>query len=131
MTRVREQAFNSRIKKFLREQPESNASKKILEIEKFDPQFQSYYQLFDELTYELGLRIVALERPSKTGKTIRYIPSIKYFPDNLLNEEPRVDKLINEVSPLSLSKCYKHLAKELIYIIMKVSNLEEIIQTSK
>lgn len=126
-----EQAFNQRIKKFLLEEPESTASKTIRRIEKFNPNFNSYYQLFDDFAFELGLGMIASEIVNKNYKTIGYIPSIKYYLDNPLNEEPRIDKLISESLPLSLNKCYEFLAKELLYRIMNISNLETVIKREK
>lgn len=122
-----EQAFSRRIKKFLSEQPESNASQTIRKIEILNPNFNTYYGLFDDFAFKLGLGIIAIEIVNKNYKTIGYIPSIKYYPDNLLNEEPRTDRLISEASPLRLNKSYEYMAKELLYRIMRVPNLEELI----
>lgn len=118
-----EQAFSRRIKKFLSEQPESNASKTIRQMEQLNPHFTSYYGLFDELAYKLGIGMIAAEIVNRNYKTIGYIPSIKYYPDNLLDEEPRTKPLISESSPLSLNKCHEYLAKEVLYRIMRVPDL--------
>ncbi|WP_214161345.1 hypothetical protein [Litoribacter ruber] len=122
-----EQSFDRRIKKFLHEQPNSDASKTILKIEKLYPGFKSYYALFDDFLYKLGLVMNAQIIVNKNYKTIGYIPSIKYYPENLLNEEPRIEKLISELSPLSLESSYEFLAKEILYRIMKVRDLNSII----
>ena len=122
-----EQSFNKRINRFLIEQPESNASKTIRQIELLNPGFKSYYGLFDDFAFKLGVSINADEIGNKNHKTIGYIPSITYHSNNLLKEEPRDHRLISEVSPLSLNKCFDYLAKELLYRIMRVPDLDKVI----
>lgn len=126
-----EQAFNRRIKKFLSENPESTASKKIKILEKFNPKFQSYYELFDSLLLELGISMIIDEKVTKKSRTIGYIPSLEYHTGNMLKEKSGVVQLINENSPLSLNKCYDNLAKNLLYRLMKVPNLEQLIMRIK
>lgn len=121
-----EQVFSKRIKKFLTDQPESSASQTIRKIERSNPNFNSYFTLFDHFAFKLGIGVFANEIVDKNYKTIGYIPSIKYYPDNLLNEAPRTVGLISEASPCSLNKSYECMAKELLYIIMRVPNLEEL-----
>lgn len=122
-----EQSFNKRIKRFLSEQPQSDASDIIRQVEKQNPDFTSHYELFDDFVFKLGLRILVQEIVSKNHKTIGYIPSIEYYPNNLLKEEPRVAKLVSKLSPLSLNKSYEYLAKELLYRLMRVSDFNALI----
>lgn len=120
-----EQAFENRIKRFLKEQPDSTASITIKKLESYYPNFRSYYSLFDEFSFRLGIGIIAKEVVgSKTNKTIGYVPCLKYYADNLLKEEPRVEPLVSGTTPLKLNHCYDYLAKELLYRIMRIQNLE-------
>ncbi len=122
------QAFDKRIKRFLKEQPTSTASRIIRKIENQNPNHDSYYSLFDNFSFEIGLGIIAKEVVNrKTDKTIGYIPFLKYYSDNILNEKPRVVSLTSCSSPLSLNQCYDYLAKELLYRIIRIENLDTII----
>lgn len=123
-----EQSFNRRIKRFLTEQPQSTASTTIRQVVMLNPGHKNYYSLFDSFSFRLGIGIIAQGIINKNGKTIGYVPSIKYYPGNSLKEEPRVESLISETAPLSLSRCYEYLAKELLYRIMRVPDLNSLIK---
>ena len=127
-----EQAFDKRIQKFLDEQPNSSASKTIRQIERSNPSFKSFYILFDDFTYKLGIEMIARDVVNeRTGKILGYIPCIKYSSNKFLNEKPRVEPLIDSEFPLNLIDCYEYLAKELLYRIMRIQDLDELISATQ
>lgn len=124
-----EDAFNKQIAKMLKEQPLGSALvvKKI--AEKF-PGHKSYYALLDDVAYS-KLRIGFGTSPVFKGDTDRhlgYIPWLKYYPDNPLGENPRDYQLDYDFEkPLDLGKSYARIAKELVYRIARIPNLEELL----
>lgn len=92
----------------------------------------SYYAVFDNFSFKIGLSIVTSHvSDEKTGDSMGFIPYIRYLPNNLLEEEPRDQNLIGHSSPLNLSDCYSLLAKELLYVIMRIKDLENVIAKPK
>ena len=58
-------------------------------------------------------------------KLIGYLPFIRFREDNNINQKPREDYLIDRISPYkSERKCWAYLAKELVYMLMRVKDLE-------
>ena len=88
--------------------------------------------MFDSFSFSLGLGILAVEIVGgRNDKTLGYLPYIKYYPGNKLGEEPRQHQLISTASLLKLNQCYSYLAKELLYRLMRVDNIEELIEKKK
>lgn len=127
-----EKSFNREINHILQEQPDSTAACTIRKVEQSKPNFKNHYALFDEFAFELGLGIVA--HPvfnAKTDKLLGYIPIIKYYPNNKMGETPKEDNLDTYTTYKELNDCYAFLAKELLYRIMRITNLDELIASIK
>lgn len=124
-----EKAFNGKINQFLIEQPKSLASETINKIKRFYTNKSSYYSMFDDIVFKLGIEIIPQEVvDDKTEATLGYIPIIQYNRENKLKEQPHNELLISQNSPMPLFDCYEYLAKKLLYRIMKISNLDELIK---
>ncbi|HCQ16826.1 MAG TPA: hypothetical protein DIU20_11220, partial [Cryomorphaceae bacterium] len=83
----------------------------------------------DDFAYRLGISIQAIEvTDQKSGKVKGYLPCLKYYPNNPLNEESRLDHLTSNT--LKENKCYELLAKELLYRIMRIKDIEKLLQLS-
>lgn len=121
---IPEQAFNSTINQFFIEQSHSHAADTIRKIKTFYPNKSNYYLMFDDLTSILGIDIsTQIVGDRKTDETIGFLPIIRYRRDNKLNEEPREDYIQGKDSPMPLADCYEHLAKEILYRIMRIPDL--------
>lgn len=116
-----DQIFNKRIEQFLKEQPDSNASLLIKLLIDSYPQYQNYHTIFDDFCHKIGLGFCAVE----STKSNYYVPTFKYYPDNKLKEDPREEPLINRNLPISYQKTITFLAKEVVYRLMRVRNIEE------
>lgn len=121
------QAFNRKIKTILTEHPESGATRTIRKIENLNPNCISYYRLFDDFGFKLGIGMITNGIVDRHYEVIGYIPSIKYYPHNVLGEEPRTYELFSDASPMSLNKCYEHLAKAIVYRIMSIPDFESVL----
>jgi hypothetical protein len=126
-----EDAFNKRIKMILKEQ--SGSSKVIEKISRAFPDQKSYYSLFDDIGYKLGIGIVAQSvYKGESDRLLGYIPHLKYYPENPLGERPRDFALNGDTDrPLKLNEAYSLMAKELIYRIAGIPNLDELLQKLK
>lgn len=125
-------AFEKRIKKFLIEQPDSSATATILKIKNCLPKSGSYYNLFDDFCNRLGFGFVNDELVNeKNDKTIGFYPLIKYYPNNILNEPAGEKQLVNVNSPVNEKLSYEILAKQVVYRIMEIPNLDEVIANLK
>lgn len=124
-----EEAFNKQIAKMLKEQPFGSARVVIKIAEKFPGQ-KSYYALLDNFAYgklRIGFGTSSVFK-GDTDRHLGYIPLLKYYPDNPLGENPRDYQLINDFEkPLGLDKAYALIAKELVYRIAQIPNLDELL----
>jgi len=119
----KDKIFNKCIDLFLKEQPDSSASQFIKLIIDSHPQYRNYHTIFDDLCYKIGLGFYGVESIKKNY----YIPVFKYYPDNILEEEPREEFLINKNYPISFKKVYTYLAKEIVYRLMRIKNINQIL----
>ncbi|MEQ9187728.1 MAG: hypothetical protein RLP15_08330 [Cryomorphaceae bacterium] len=119
-----EEAFNRKISRFLRDEPESSASHTIRKILDNVPYSGSYMFKIEEFAYSLGLGFHLREIEISKGKT-RFIPCFKYYPENVLNETPRTEDLIGQFMPMTKIDAYSFVAKELVYRLMRVENLDQ------
>ncbi len=123
-----EYIFNKEIKSFFVEVPNSDATEVIRKIESTDPNYTSYYSLFDDFAFKLGIGFLAIPvENEKTGRLYGYYPAFNFYPDNIINEKPRCKTLVEPESPMTIRQVYSFLAKELLYRIMRVRNLDYII----
>ena len=121
-------SFDKRIERFLREQPGSNSSRVIKKLKMHYPECDTYFDIYDTFFSKLGVSFGSF--PIFVGKSENvnsYIPVINYSEGNLLNEKSRKEKLYDVNSIITLNKCYEYLAKALTYKIVKIENLEELI----
>ncbi len=120
--------FHNTVVKILREQPDSNVADTIRKIKRLYPNSNDYFNIFDSLTFRLGVNLYP--QPwlhEKKDKIIGYQPRIKYLEDNLLNECPRVRELRSGVSLLSIPNCNRILAETFIEDLSWNPNLDQIL----
>ena len=111
--------FKKKKKKILNDQPNSSTAEFIKRIQA-SRSYSTYYSLFDDLSFRIGLTILAIPIIDNDNRTISYQPVMKYYPHNKLNEEPRNQKLSD--NNLNYDNCHSLLAKELIYRIQRIPN---------
>jgi len=109
---------------FLNTAQNADASKTIRMIASFYPDTNSYYEVFHRFCDKLNISFFAAPYDSDNTKTDTYIPCVKFDPGNLLNEEVRIVEYTN--NPIALISAYRILAKELLYILMKRTDLESL-----
>lgn len=109
---------------FLNKAPDDDASKTIRRIASFYPGTNSYYEVFNRFCNKLNISFFAAPYAIDNTETDAYIPCIKFDPGNLLNEEVRIVEYTN--NPIDLISAYRILAKELLYLLMKQTDLESI-----
>ncbi len=125
-----ERTFHRTMTKILKEQPDSDISKTILKIKGLYPNKNDYYSIFDDLSCRLRVNLYA--QPflhNKKDTIIGYQPRIQYFPDNLLNEKPRIRELREKVTLLTIPRCNRILAETFITELSRISNLDEILSS--
>lgn len=119
-----EQAFSLKIKNLINAQPKSSLAQLIEQLTENDKKARNYFELLDQFARKLGLEIRATEILNKNGNVSGYIPAFNYLPINAFGHKTGLNVLISHDSTLSINKCYTLLAKELIYKIMLLPDLE-------
>lgn len=123
-----EEIFNRRVEKFLKEQPNSNASALINRIITEYPNYKSYFSLFDDFTYRIGMGFLNTAVTNNTNKIIGYVPQFKFYPENLISEKCAVINLVSPNHPMTREGLMKLLSKEVVYKLMRVKNLAELLK---
>lgn len=108
---------------------ESGASDtvKLIKNAKFYSRYNwDYCNFLDSFAYELGLGFsnIPVFHEMKDN-IIGYFPTLRFYPENVFNEQVRDVELSTEFLSLKLSS--KILAKEVLYQIMRFDNLEKLI----
>lgn len=124
-----ETVFNKRIQEFLDEGSEGNNAQLINSIINLKPNYKnlSYYTVLDDFCLKLGLGFFEQKIIDNKDKVLGYVPSFKYYNNNLLREFPR-EEPINSNTPIPLSNAFKTMAKEVVYRLRRVSNLRELME---
>ena len=105
----------------------SDASKAIKFIKKFNFQNSDFCDFFDNFCYKIGIGFENLPLyKEETDKLIGYIPRLKYYPENIFNETEDYVDLSNETLDIKTSS--KLLAKETLYRMMRVNNFEQLVE---
>lgn len=89
---------------------------------------QSYYMVLDYLGLKLGMEYQVLHICDLDTDEVGYIPAIKFSEGNPLIEVGEDDvkvKQLKHVPMPSYSKCHDFVAKEYVYTLMQVTNLEK------
>lgn len=123
-----EQIFNNQINQFLKEQPNSSASKLIRKILAEYPKYNSYFSIFDDLTHRVGIGFLNTPILNKANKIIGYVPQFKFYPENLILEKVAVIDLVSSEHPMTREGSMTFLAKEVIYKLMRIKNINELIK---
>jgi len=117
------ESFNRFIKGMFEQNP---SDKTLAVIENFRQKgnYKDYYTALDSLGLRVGVEyLVQPVWEEESGDTISYIPSIKLHKDNPLTGKFE----IIEFSELkSVNKAYEYVAKEQVYRLMNIPNLEEL-----
>lgn len=86
---------------------------------------QDYYQMFDSVLFGLGVSFAVTTIIDDQDREIGFLPWVRYHENNKVQVPPKEDYLINPASPFqSEIQCQKYLAKELVYMLMRVENLQ-------
>ena len=117
-------AFNKKIESLI-DGGNNTAFSMIKQLKDEFSNYPDYYSMLDSLSYRLGFGLIAQEyADAKTGKTLGYIPLLKYYPDNKFGEVPGLENLGAE-EPLKLKDCYGVLAKACLYKMTQLTNIVE------
>lgn len=129
---TQQDAFNKEITDTLKYHPNTDMSKTINIIKQINPNSNNYYSLFDNACYKMGMDMMAVEYADiKTDKTLGYIPTFRFYKDNMFREKPSNQELVSSNSPMKLDDCYAFLAKHSLYRLMHIANLDELLNTKK
>lgn len=79
-------AFNKKIKKFLKEQPDSIPSNIIRKVISVYPEGKCYYEIFDDFSYYMGINLSYQPLLNRNNNIKGYIPLLKYHDDNAWNK---------------------------------------------
>ena len=120
---IHEESFNNGVIQFLNDDPNSDYSKLLKNIQKIYPQKKSFYSLLDSLVYELGFDFLTIPIEVHKGAD-KYIPCFRYYKRNELGEQERIQKLIDDDSAMSIKEVYSFLGKETVYRLMRIPDLE-------
>ncbi len=116
--------FNRTIDLFIQEHPISSFSRTVALCKDYFPRYHNdYYQMFDSINFRLGITWVT----NDIGNN-QYAPKLIIEDSNILNLKPGVLKEVDEDTPISLEECYVFIAKELIYSLQALSNLEQVLK---
>lgn len=118
--------FNKEIEDFINQNPNSNHSQLIKLIRKKYRGKMDDYSRIDTISGNLGFRIFTEE--IEIFKITRYQPKIKINPENKLLFDPKTITFMTDNSaPTDLNGSYKVLAKESIYLLGRVRDIEKLI----
>ena len=98
----------------------------IKKIEQKYTNSKDYYSILDSIAFKAGIGILSIPVLDNNNKDLGFQPHIKYYPDNLLLEIPRTESLAHG-NFMPLDKCYEFLAKELLYRLIRIENIDEIL----
>ncbi len=122
-------AFDKEINSYLIETPNSSHSETIRILKSNFPNYSNYYDMFDFLSYRIGVSMSIKCITDITGKkTIGYIPIIKYLTNNYFQEKPNSEYDTSIHTPIELTECYKYLAKGILYHFSRIPNLIEVLK---
>jgi hypothetical protein len=95
---------------------------------------KNYYYIFDSVLVDIGVHfnVIPYYKDEYSEKVIGYLPLIRYCDNNKINQEPREEYLVDRNNFYkSERKCWAFLAKELVYMLMRVDDLEEKLDEKK
>jgi len=124
-------AFNKKIQTIVRENPVGTSAMALSKISKYFPNQKNYYNLLDDVGFTLGIGFGALTVfKGNSDKILGHDPVLKFYPDNVFRENPGATKslLYQFEKPLNLNESYARLAKELIYKISGIPDLDHVLQ---
>ncbi|WP_282126249.1 hypothetical protein [Marinifilum flexuosum] len=120
-------SFEKRIERFLQEQPESDAAKIILKLKQQYPHHKTFYDIFDSFYFKIGGNFGTQNLFIENLNKEYYTPYIQFAKGNPLNL-PEGKRLLYDPNSLLLEDvCYRVLAKELVYTLLKVKEIEQYI----
>jgi hypothetical protein len=116
--------FNRSIKELFRLNP-SNKTLTIIEDFRKRFGFKDYYQTLDSLGFKVGVEYLVQQVWDEERSCVHsYIPSLKLHTNNPLTGKFEIIEL-SEFK--SINKAYGYTAKEQVYRLMEISNLEKFI----
>ena len=117
-------SFNKKILELIVANPNDATLKLIKEYKKRKQ--KDFYSTLVILGGDIGFDFFVVLIQEK-GKASRYLPVLKFYPNNDFGEEPRTIELIESNSSFKeLIECESYLAKEYIYHLMRLSNFETV-----
>lgn len=121
-----EENFDQEIAELLKEHPKSPTSDVIIAVTALYDPSSSYFLMFKDTAYRLGIEISIEKRTDKKNKKQGFVPVMKYTALNKIDEEPREEELSKR--PLSTAKAYSILADKVVKRFMEIEDLEEKIE---
>lgn len=123
---IPEKAFNRKIQSYLNEIPNSSASDTIRFIQSQSNRNVGFYGMFDDFAFKLGLNFNAVPfYNERNDKLMGYIPYLVFSNENKFGIEKGEQRISS--TPIKLDKCYEMIAKEVLYKIQAIPNLEKVI----
>jgi len=114
-------AFNKSIENLIKQTPQDET---LCTISKYKAKWASkdYYNTLDAIGFKVGIEyLVANVNDDNTDDTIGYMPILKFHKNNPLTQ--KYDEVEFSTYP-SIDKAYAYIAKEHIYRLRRVTNLE-------
>ncbi|HFA52033.1 MAG TPA: hypothetical protein ENJ95_23705 [Bacteroidetes bacterium] len=121
------EAFDKKIEDLLKSEPDDKTLNTIVFCKKHWNKM-SYYGTLDTLCYSLGLVMLMVPCFSKKEKLIGFLPGLKFHKGNKLKKPE--GEIHFSIHPMSSLKCYKQVAKELIYRLQRFGEIEKYIPSS-
>jgi len=122
--------FDKKIEELIELNPNDDCLKAIVEF-KNKKKYDSFYGALGDMGFGIGVEYRMEQLLNKNYNLIGYIPSIKYTNENPLKQEVGICSLIDKNSPFtSQLKAYEYLAKKYVYLLMRISNLRELVFTN-
>lgn len=115
--------FNKSIKKMYEQMP-TDITLGVIEKYRRTWNYLDYYQTLDRLGFKLGIEYVVQQVFNEDEGEVSFVPSIKLQKDNPLNGQFEVIEL-REFK--SVAKAYSYIAKEFVYRLMNIRDLENCI----
>jgi hypothetical protein len=125
-----EKAFNRELDIFIKDYPNSSASRVLREIAASYPHYTSFYRMFDDLSARLGIGMLTVPVEVQRGKD-KFIPALSFQPGNLLGEKPGISHLVSDQCPMDLDQAYTKLAKETLYLLQRTNDIKGLINSQQ
>jgi hypothetical protein len=115
-------AFNLKINELIDDSPENSVLKEIIEKRR-QWKMTDWYSILDRISFDYGFHFGIHRRENLKGKLLGYKPYVG-FSKNKIKEEDALDCFGDITYFLKMDDCFSHMAKELIYLMMRMKDKE-------